>query len=218
MRVGGLHCVGVFGTDAEGLKDTVEVVFVRHPLTAASVLLREGRRDLTAVPGTRLEKGLVIIARERCRLVRLNERTLAAAFTAGADFQNERYIVAAGSHPFAQGLNLSVFFELDTPVHRMVLDRHGFLQYTRRMVSFGTKSAGYVFGHIHTVAALIVQHHTVTAGRHSAVHTEGGGLIVRQLCVVPVEADACRSRAIRRISGSCLPRAEALRRIPRHAV
>ena len=64
VRVGGLHCVGVFGTDAEGLKDTVEVVFVRHPLTAASVLFREGRRDLTAVPGARLEKRLVVIARE----------------------------------------------------------------------------------------------------------------------------------------------------------
>ena len=64
-------------------------------------------------------------------------------------------------------------------------------------------------------AALVIQNNTIPTGTHSAVHAEGGGSVLRQTAVVSVIA--CRSRARRKTSGSSLPRAEALRRIPRQA-
>ena len=61
----------------------------------------------------------------------------------------------------------------------------------------------------------LIQNNTIPTGTHSAVHAEGGGSVVRQTAVVSIEA--CRSSARRKTSGSSLPRAEALRRIPRQA-
>ena len=50
-----LHGIGVLGGDPEGLKDTGEVVLVRHPLTASGILLGEGRRNLPTVPAARFK-------------------------------------------------------------------------------------------------------------------------------------------------------------------
>ena len=87
--------------------------------------------------------------------------------------------------------------------------------YAGRMMSFCSECGGNLLGDIHSVAALVIQNNTIPTGTHSAVHAEGGGSVVRQTAVVSIEA--CRSNARRKTSGSSLPRAEALRRIPRQA-
>ena len=103
LGVGRAHGVAVLCRDAERLQYAVEVVFVRHPLIAARVLLGERGRDLFPVPALRFEQGLVVIARERGGLIVLHQRALATALTAGADlqrfrcrgFDHERLIVPA---------------------------------------------------------------------------------------------------------------------------
>ena len=102
-----LHSIGILGAYAERLKDAGEVLLVRHPLISACILLGEGRRNLPAVPTARLKQRLVVVAGQSCRFVFLNERTL-AAFAAGADFHDKRYIVAAGSHARGQRLHIAV--------------------------------------------------------------------------------------------------------------
>ena len=175
-----------------------------------------------------------------------HERTLAAAFAAGADLHHKRYIVAAGSHAGGQRLHIAVLGKFDPTVGRMVFQCHrrrndsctergraflliadgaafcGMLSaeacrfhHAGRMVCFRSERRGNLLCDVHAVAALVVQHDAVTTGTHSAVHAEGGGSVVRQTAVVSIEA--CRSSARRKTSGSSLPRAEALRRIPRQA-
>ena len=242
-----LHGIGVLGADTEGLKNAGEIVLVRHPLISTCVLLGEGRRNLSAVPATRLEQRLVVVAGQGCGFILLNERALAAAFAAGADLHHKRHIVAAGPHAGGQRLHIAVLGKFDPAVSRMVFQCHRrrnntcpkcrrtlFLiadgtalgrmlgAETRRLhharwmpVIFRSERCRNILGNFHAVTALVVQHDAVAAGRHSAVHAEGSGGVLRQTAVVPVEA--CRSSARRKTSGSSLPRAEALRRIPRQA-
>lgn len=70
-------------------------------------------------------------------------------------------------------------------------------------------------GYFDAVPALVIQYDTVASCTHTAIDAERGSGIFCQSAVVPVKA--CRSNARRRTSGSSLPRAEALRRIPRQA-
>ena len=99
---------------------------------------------------------MVVIAGERGGLVFLKERPLATAFASASDFQKKRYIVATGSHTGSERLNLTVRFKLYTAVGRMVFYGDGFIHNNRRMMALRTESAGLVFCHIHSVAALIV--------------------------------------------------------------
>ena len=57
-------------------------------------------------------------------------------------------------------------------------------------MSFGTESAGDILCYVHAVATLVVQHDTVAAGRHPAVHTEGSGFVICYASVIAVKADA----------------------------
>ena len=176
----------------------------------------------------------------------MDERSLAAAFTAGADLHHKRYIIAAGTHARGQCLHIPVLGKFDSAVGRMVFqcDRRrndpstergrAFLLIADgaalcgmlgakscrlhdagRMMRFCSERGGDFLCDVHAVTALVVQHDAIAACTHSTVHAEGGGGVVRQTAVVPVEA--CRSSARRKTSGSSLPRAEALRRIPRQA-
>ena len=76
----------------------------------------------------------------------------------------------------------------------------------------GSERSGDLIGDIHAVASLVVENDSIPARTHSAVHTQGRRNIPGQISVVAVKA--CCSSAIRSTSGSSLPRAEALRRIP----
>ena len=248
VRIIRLHGVGILGADAEGLKDAGKIVLVRHPLISTCVLLGKRGRDLSAIPAARLKQRLVVVAGQGCGFVFLNERNLAAAFAAGADLHHKRHIVAASPHAGGQRLYIAVLGELDPAVGRMVFqcdrcrnnactergraffliaDGAAFcgmlgaearrLHDTGRMsVVFCSERCSNILGHLQAAAALVVQHDAVAASAHSAVHAEGGGSVVCQSAVVPVEA--CRSSARRKTSGSSLPRAEALRRIPRQAL
>ena len=80
---------------------------------------------------------------------------------------------------------------------------------------FGTECGRNTVRHFDAVSTLVVQYDTVATRTHTAIDAERGSGIFRQSAVVPVKA--CRSNARRRTSGSSLPRAEALRRIPRQA-
>ena len=246
VRIIRLHGIGVLGADTEGLKNAGEIVLVRHPLTSTCVLLGEGRRNLSAVPAARLEQRLVVVAGQSRGFILLNERALAAAFAAGADLHHKRHIVATCTHAGGQRLHIAVLGKFDPAVSRMVFQCHRrrnntctergrtlFLiadsaalgrmlgaeacrfHYAGWMMRFCSECGGNLLGDIHSVAALVIQNNTIPTGTHSAVHAEGGGSVVRQTAVVSIEA--CRSSARRKTSGSSLPRAEALRRIPRQA-
>ena len=243
VRIIRLHGVGVLGGDAEGLKDTGEIVLVRHTLISTRILLGKGRRNLPAVPTARLEQRLVVVAGQGGGFVLLDERSLAATFTAGADLHHKRHIVATCTHAGGQRLHIAVLGKFDPTVGWMVFRRRNnactergrtlFLiadgaalgrmlgaeacrfHYAGRMMRFCSECGGDFLCDVHAVAALVIQNNTIPTGTHSAVHAEGGGSVVRQTAVVPVEA--CRSSARRKTSGSSLPRAEALRRIPRQA-
>ena len=242
-----LHGIGILGADAEGLKDAGEVVLVRHTLISSGILLGEGRRNLSAVPAARLEQRLVVVAGQGGGFVLLDERSLAATFTAGADLHHKRHIVATCTHAGGQRLHIAVLGKFDPTVGRMVFQCYrrrnnactergrAFLlvadgatlggvlgaeacrlHHAGRMpVCLCTKRCRHILRHFHTVAALVIQHHTVATGGHSAIHAESSRGFVRQTAVVPIEA--CRSNASLKTSGSSLPRAEALRRIPRQA-
>ena len=92
-----------------------------------------------------------------------------------------------------------------------------FIKYNRGVVCLCTKGASKIMSHIHAIAALVIQNDAISPGRHTTVHSKGR-CDRRNCAVVPVYTDACRSRATRSTSGSSLPRSEALRRIPRHAL
>ena len=154
-------------------------------------MLGEGRRYLSAVPGAGFKKGLIIAAGEGGGFIRLDKRTFSASFTAGADFQNKRDVSSAGTHSFAQGLNHAAFFDFDTTVGRMIFNRK------RGGNNAGAECRG-LFLFIADAARL-----------RRLFRAETGGFAY--------SFAACLSRAFRRTVGSSLPRAEALRRIPRQA-
>ena len=108
MGIVRLHGIGVLGADAEWLKNAGEIVLVRHSLISTGVLLGKGRGNLSAVPAARLEQRLVVVAGQGCGFVLLDKRSLAAAFTAGADLHHKRHIVAAGPHSGGQRLHIAV--------------------------------------------------------------------------------------------------------------
>ena len=124
VRIIRLHGVGVLGGDAEGLKDAGEVVLVRHTLISSSILLGEGRRNLSAVPAARLEQRLVVVAGQGGGFVLLDERSLAATFTAGANLHHKRHIVATCTHAGGQRLHIAVLGKFDPAVGWMVFQCH----------------------------------------------------------------------------------------------
>ena len=63
------------------------------------------------------------------------------------------------------------------------------LQDTGRVVCFSTKRTRYLFGHVHTVATLVIENHTVATGGHTTVHTKRGGFVA-YASVVSVKAVA----------------------------
>ena len=73
-------------------------------------------------------------------------------------------------------------------------------------------------GLCHGDASLVIEDDTVSPGTHSTVDTQSGTYTPGQFPVVSIEGrgclPACRSNASLSNSGSSLPRAEALRRIP----
>ena len=139
MGIVGLHGVAVFGTDA---------VSLHHQFIAAAFPHIKGIQRICHFPvfpcrrffcgmragslAERHEHCLVVIAGERCRFVILYDWALAAALTAGADFQRlgcfrlhyERLVVAA--HPIS-GIDCrcSVQWPRVSCILRMVLiERH----------------------------------------------------------------------------------------------
>ena len=135
----------------------------------------------------RNEKRLVVVASERCGLIVLDERTLAAALAAGANLQSfrclhhERLVIAPRAESGKDGL-CHIERSRVSGILRVVLE------YQRRMVAFRTERVRHILSQVHPLPALVVQ-----------------------------AESACLSKALASISGSSLPRAEALRRIPRHA-
>ena len=79
------------------------------------------------------------------------------------------------------------------------------IQHHRRVMCFCPQRTGYFLGHIHPGPALVVEDDPLCSGAYFSCDVSEAS--VRS-------STACLSRAFRRISGSSLPRAEALRSIP----
>lgn len=79
------------------------------------------------------------------------------------------------------------------------------IQHHRRVMRFCPQGGGYFLGHIHPVPSLVVEDDPCHSGGYFSCDASEAS--VRS-------STACLSRAFRRISGSSLPRAEALRSIP----
>lgn len=108
----GVAAAGVQGAAGLGFIETAVRVVRQHGVTligADSVDLRGKDR-------------LVIIGRQRCRHILLDERPFAAAFAAGTDLECERHGIAASTHPGGQRLADAVLIYLDAAIRGVVLD------------------------------------------------------------------------------------------------
>ena len=198
--------------------------------------------------GFRHEQGLVVVTSQRSGFVLLPDGSLPAALTSRADFQRDRCVgfcgvlralrfhekrnvAAPGAHPRRKRLYHAVLCDLHPAIGRVVFQRNGSRHHTspqgwrplllvpdapgiggvfraeasrfhdtwRMAVLLRTECPGHILGHIHAGAALVVQDDFSCASDISA-------------------AAACRSSAAFSTGGSSLPRTEARRRIPRHAL
>ena len=182
-----------------------------------------GRLGADAV-GFRHEHRLVVIAGQSRGLVLLDERTLAAALAAGADLQrlgrvlvlhDEGLVVAAHAVVGRDGRSHVQRPGVSRVLTMVLIDRRGYLARTDGgrpllLVTDGAALRGMLgveAGRIHHAGSVAV-----------CLGAEGsrdfmGNLHADAALVVQADA-ACRSSASRSTSGSSLPRAEALRRIP----
>ena len=188
-----------------------------------------GQIPIVAVKADRLEQRLVVVGRQGGGFVYLRQRSFASAVFAAADLQrhgisihHQRLIVAA--HAVGGGDGLGNIQRAPVPgIHRVILiNRRGYHASPERgrhfllipdAVGFGavlcTEAGALKNGGMmpvilrHQCASLILRHGNAA-----------GALGID----APGQAAACRSSAVLSTAGSSLPRADALRRIPRQAV
>ena len=187
LVAGGVAAVLIQRPGGVCLVDAAAWIVREHPLT-------ESRANAVAL---RHEQRLVVVAGEGGGHILLDKRTLAAALAAGAYLQrlgriclhHEGLVVAPGAVGGADRGGRVQRPGVSGVLAMVLIDGSTRLHDAGRMsVHLGAERSRYTKGNIHAAPTLVVQ------------------------------ADAaCRSKASRRISGSSLPRAEALRRIPRQA-
>ena len=208
-----LHTVARHGTDAEGhrLHNTLfHDQFVAAGFPSAPNLKRlRGQRTFRSH-----DKGYVIPARSHSGGQGLNGIAFLNTDTAvrGVMLQRNHIPCHCCRHDTSPEGRCFLLLITDAPaLCRMLCTearRLGFLlliQHHRRVMCFSPQRTGNFLGHIHPGTALVVEDDPLRSGTYFSCDASEAS--VRS-------STACLSRAFRRISGSSLPRAEALRSIP----
>ena len=129
------------------------------------------------------EYSLIIVAGKGGGHIILDKRTLATALAATSDFEglgsfvpnDEGLIVAAGPVGRRHSGRDCQRTHIPGILAVVLINSRSLIQHNGRMMRLCPEGAGNIMGDLHTVATLVIQHHTVPAGTHTAVHTQGGG-------------------------------------------